>query len=73
MVKIRLSRLGTKNKPFYRVVAIDERQKSSGTALEVLGTWHPSLKKIEIDKEKVVEWTKKGALVSPAVKKLLEK
>jgi small subunit ribosomal protein S16 len=73
MVKIRLTRLGTKNKPFYRIVAIDERQKAKGTALEILGFWHPSIKKVEIDKAKVEEWTKKGALITPAVKKLITK
>lgn len=73
MVKIRLSRIGTKNKPFYRIVAIDERQKAKGTALEILGFWHPSLKKVEIDNVKVEEWVKKGALVTPAVKKLIAK
>jgi len=73
MIKIRLSRMGTRNKPFYRIVAIDEREKAGGVALEVLGYWHPSLKKIELNKDKVDRWVKKGAQISPAVSKLLNK
>ena len=37
MVKIRLSRTGGKNSPFYRIVAVDERKKSNGRSLELLG------------------------------------
>jgi small subunit ribosomal protein S16 len=73
MVKIRLSRQGTKNKPFYRVVAIDERQKIGGEALEILGFWNPAQNQIEISKDRVADWVKKGAFVTPAVKKLIEK
>jgi small subunit ribosomal protein S16 len=71
MIKIRLSRLGTRNKAFYRIVAIDERQKAGGVPKEVLGYWNPATKKIELDKAKVKDWVKKGAQVSPAVKKLI--
>lgn len=73
MIKIRLSRMGPRNKPFYRIVAIDERQKKSGVALEVLGYYQPSLNKVELNKEKVNSWVKKGAQISPAVAKLLNK
>lgn len=73
MVKIRLARLGTKKKPFYRIVAIDERQKGTGGALDIVGYWHPAQKKTEIDSVKVDEWVKKGAIINPAVKKLIEK
>ena len=41
MVKIRLQRHGAKNRPFYRVVAIDERRQRDGRALEFLGTYNP--------------------------------
>ncbi len=73
MVKIRLARIGRKLDPFYRVVAIDENKKVTGKALEVLGYWNPREKKIELDKKAIQAWVKKGAQVSPAVKKLLEK
>ena len=42
MVKIRLVRLGAKKRPFYRIVAIDEREKRSGRPLEFLGTYDPT-------------------------------
>lgn len=71
MVKIRLSRRGKKNNPFYRVVAVDSTQKRDGEALAILGYWHPQKKTIKIDKKAVREWEKKGAVVSPAVTKLL--
>ncbi len=71
MVKVRLARHGKKNNPFYRVVAIDSTQKRGGEALAVLGFWHPQKKTIKIDKKSILEWEKKGAQVSAAVKKLL--
>jgi small subunit ribosomal protein S16 len=72
MVIIRLSRFGRKNAPFYRVVAVDSSKKATGSYLEVLGTWNPAKKVISIDKEKVTTWVKKGATISPTLKKLLE-
>jgi small subunit ribosomal protein S16 len=71
MVKIRLSRLGKKNDPFYRIVAIDSRLKREGIALDILGHWHPRTKVKKIDKKKVEEWVSKGAQISLGVKKLL--
>lgn len=73
MVKIRLQRKGVRNKVFYRVVAIDERNKMNGLVQEILGTWHPSKNLKEIDTKKVAEWVKRGAQVTPAVEKLLTK
>lgn len=72
MVKIRLKRLGKKNDPFYRVVAIEGSRKLNGKSLDVLGHWHPREKDIKIDKKKVDAWVKNGAQVSDAVKKLLK-
>jgi len=71
MVKIRLDRTGVRNKPFYRIVAIDEREKKGGVPLEVLGYWQPSKNLIKIDKKALESWVKKGAVVSPAVNKLI--
>lgn len=73
MLKIRLSRTGVKHKPFYRVVAIDERKKLATAPLEVIGTWQPSTDSVSIDKKKLEAWVKKGAKVTEAVNKLLEK
>lgn len=71
MVKIRLVRLGKRNDPFYRVVAIDSAKKNVGESLAILGYWHPREKVSKIDKKAIKEWQEKGAQVSPAVSKLL--
>jgi small subunit ribosomal protein S16 len=73
MVIIRLSRFGRKKAPFYRVVVADSRNKAVGKVIDYLGTWNPSSKVKQIDQSKVDEWVKKGARISPTVKKLLEK
>ncbi len=72
MVKIRLARVGRKNDPFYRIVAIDENKKVTGQALAVLGFWNPREKKQEVDKKGIEKWVKMGAQVSPAVVNLLK-
>lgn len=72
MVKIKLQRRGSRNKAFYRIIAIDAKDKMTGQALDILGSWQPSTKSVEIDKKKVTEWVKKGALVTPAVQELLK-
>lgn len=71
MVKIRLARTGKRNDPFYRVVAIDGKQKTTGKSLEILGFWHPKEDLKEIKKAEIQAWVKKGAVISPAVRKLL--
>lgn len=73
MIAIRLSRFGRKNAPFYRVVAVDSSKKVKGQVLATLGTWNIAKKKLEVDRDKIKDWVKKGAQVSRAVKKLLEK
>ena len=70
MVKIRLAKQGSKGNIFYRIVAVDEKRKLTAIALDVLGYWHPATSKKVIDKEKLKMWLQKGAVVSPAVKKL---
>lgn len=71
MVKIRLSRKGRINDPFYRIVVTDGTKSVAGASIEILGYWNPREKKIEINKKSVQEWVKKGAHVSPAVQKLM--
>ncbi|RJR30408.1 30S ribosomal protein S16 [Candidatus Microgenomates bacterium] len=71
MVKIRLSRQGKRNDPFYRIVATDSAKKRSGKMLEILGYWHPRVDSKEINKKAIEAWVAKGAQVSPAVKKLM--
>lgn len=63
MIKIRLMRIGTKKRPFYRVVVVDERKQRSGAYIESLGTYNPltTPKEINLNQQKIDEWIKKGA------------
>lgn len=65
-VKIRLMRIGAKKRPFYRVVAVDERKKRTGSYLELLGTYNPltNPKEIILKKDRLEYWTKNGAVLS---------
>lgn len=73
MVTIRLSRQGRKKAPFYRICVVDSRKKTTGGVIEYLGFWNPIKKTMEIEKEKLSNWIKKGAQMSASVKKLTEK
>jgi small subunit ribosomal protein S16 len=72
MIKIRLSRTGSRNNPFYRIVAIEDAKKLVGAPLEILGFWHPAKKMKNIDNKKIDAWIKKGAVLSDAVTKLIK-
>lgn len=59
-------RIGTKGRPFYRIVVVDERKKRTGGYIDQIGTYNPltNPKEIKIDQVKVDEWKKKGAQFS---------
>lgn len=59
-------RIGTKKHPFYRVVAVDERNKRTGGCIENLGTYNPlsKPKEIKLNQERIDYWIKKGAQLS---------
>ena len=76
MVRIRLKRLGTKMRPYYRIVVMDSRKPRDGRALEEVGVYHPISpegQQVEIKEERVREWLSKGAQPSSTVKRLLNK
>ena len=75
MVKIRLLRAGAKKRPFYRIIAIDERAKRDGRALEFLGTYNPITDpaEIELRTERIDAWVAKGAQLSDAVRGLIRR
>jgi small subunit ribosomal protein S16 len=75
MVKIRLARAGAKKRPYYRIVAMDERRQRDGRALEFLGTYDPKVEpeQVVIRSEAIEAWVKKGAQLSPTVKSLLRR
>ena len=71
-VKIRLSRIGTKKRPYWRIVAMDSRNKRDGAFLENLGTYDPMKHEIvQIHTDKIENWVSKGAQCSLTVKKLM--
>ena len=75
-VKIRMKRLGRRNRPFYRVVVIDSRKRRDGKPIEELGWYNPIQrveKNYELNIEKIVEWIEKGAQLSDTVRNLLKK
>ncbi len=74
-VRIRLSRGGSKKRPFYRIVVADQRAPRDGRFIEKLGTYNPLLPKdhaerMVVDQEKVAEWLKKGAQPTERLQKL---
>ena len=76
-IKIRLTRGGSKKRPFYRVVAADSRMPRDGRFIEKLGTYNPLLPKdaperVNLNIDKINEWLKKGAQVSDRISRLLE-
>ena len=74
-VKIRLTRLGDKKSPFYRVVVADARVARDGQYIEQIGTYNPLTNpaEIKINTELANKWLKNGAQPTPTVKALLEK
>ena len=74
-VKIRLTRIGAKKAPFYRVVVADGRYPRDGRFIEELGYYNPMTDPVEvkIDAEKVEKWLKNGAQPTDTVKALLKK
>ncbi len=74
-LKIRLTRLGDKKAPFYRVVVADSRAPRDGKFVEVLGTYNPLTNpaEIKINNEKAVAWIKNGAQPTETAKELLIK
>ncbi len=75
MVKIRLTRAGAKKRPFYRIIAIDERKPRNGRPLEYLGTYdpRPDPEQVRIETERVEAWVAKGARLSPTVRSLMRR
>ena len=75
MVALRLTRQGTKDKPYYKVVAIDSRKRRDGRYIEQLGVYNPMIKEnnYELDLDKIDAWLAKGAKPSETVASLIKK
>ena len=75
MVKIRLGREGTKDRPYYRIIVADGRARREGAFIEQIGTYDPLLEKdnFKIDLEKADSWIGKGAQPSETVRSMIKK
>lgn len=74
-VKIRLTRMGDKKSPFYRVIVADSRAPRDGKFIDIIGTYNPLADpaQINIDKDKATKWLKNGATPTETAKSLLVK
>ena len=73
-IKIRLTRMGSKKKPTYRIVAVNSETRRDGRPLEFLGYYNPMTDPIElkVDQDKVQKWLDRGAQPSDTVRSLLK-
>ena len=73
-VKIRLTRMGAKKKPTYRIVATDSRRPRDGQYIELIGTYAPVGEcKVNINEEVALKWLNNGAIPTDTVKSLFTK
>ena len=73
---IRLKRIGTKKRPYYRIVVVDNKAPRDGKTIDEVGYYHPieaENKQIVFDAEKVRAWLDKGAKASDTVRSILNK
>ncbi len=75
MVKLRLRRVGAKNRPSYRLVAADARSPRDGAFIEILGHYNPLTdpETVVIDEEKALRWLRQGAQPTTTAARLLTK
>ena len=75
MLRIRLTRMGAKKKPFYRVVVIERKEARDGSFVEILGHYNPRTDppSIELKMDRVRHWLERGAQPSDTVHSLLKK
>ena len=74
-VKIRLTRMGKKKNPFYRIVVADQRSRRDGAPIEEIGYYDPMTNPatVKIDSEKATKWLNNGAQPTDTVRSLLKK
>ena len=74
-VKIRMRRMGSKRKPFYRIVVADSRMPRDGRFVEEVGYYNPLTNpdEVKLEEDKIFEWLEKGAQPSDTVRSLLSK
>ena len=73
-VKLRLTRMGAKKRPTYRIVATDSRRPRDGQYLELIGTYSPiDDSKVRINEEVALKWLNNGAIPTDTVRNLFSK
>ncbi|TQW14837.1 30S ribosomal protein S16 [Lactobacillus gasseri] len=74
-VKIRMRRMGSKRKPFYRIVVADSRMPRDGRFIEEVGYYNQLTNpdEVKLEEDKIFEWLEKGAQPSDTVRSLLSK
>lgn len=74
MVRIRLKRIGSRGRPYYRVVIADQRNAAAGRYIEQVGFYDPfpDPPQIDFDEEKILDWLRKGAQPSESVERMLK-
>ncbi|BAP85593.1 30S ribosomal protein S16 [Paucilactobacillus hokkaidonensis JCM 18461] len=74
-VKIRLKRMGSKKRPFYRVVVADSRSPRDGRFIEEVGTYNPLIEpaEVKLEEENIMQWLNNGAQPSDTVRNILSK
>ena len=73
MTTIRLTRMGRKKQPFYRIAVTDSRKRRDGGWIELIGYYNPMTKEQKIDEERLEYWLGVGAQMSDRVKKITGK
>ncbi|MDE5776638.1 MAG: 30S ribosomal protein S16, partial [Treponemataceae bacterium] len=71
-VKLRLKRMGAKQKPFYRIIATDSKSPRDGKFIETVGTYNPvkGAEVVSIDEEKALKWLNNGAQPTDTVRNI---
>ena len=74
-VRIRLTRKGSKKRPYYRLVAADSEAPRDGRFLEILGSYNPMKDppEVRIDRDRINHWIEKGAIASESARAILKK
>jgi len=72
-VSLRLTRMGSKKRPFYRIVAMDSRTRRDGRYIELIGTFNPLTEERRVDSEIALKWLNNGARPSDTVRDLFSK
>ena len=72
-VRIRLTRLGSRHKPVYRIVASDSRRPRDGQYIELIGTYNPTIDEVKVNEEVALKWLRQGALPTDTVRSIFSK